>query len=320
MKEIDYSQWKMSLLYENENKRIYIDQSSGFKYTIYKLFSGIEVMYCNFVNNDQWSKPATFKVPKYFQIAYSHNGVFQLELNKGKTVWCDPGDLYVFHDINKRHYSDILTTDFHGFHLIITPDMIDKATHDYFIKYFKLSIADLYKKIHGLRPMFKLKSFDNAVHICEELYENILEEMIGVMRIKTIELLLLLYKTNLDQIHIYRSFTKETIEKTRKARAYMDENLDKNITVEYLCIKFDLTLTLFKNCFKELFQHAPYEYYLKTKMAKAAELLENTKQDILSIALEVGYVNSSSFARAFRKIYNTSPSKFRENKLFTKTQ
>ncbi|BAM22780.1 helix-turn-helix domain-containing protein [Streptococcus intermedius] len=320
MKEIDYSQWKMNLFYEDENKKIYIDTASEEKYIVYKLFSGIEVMYCNFVNNEQWSVPAIFEVPKYFQIAYSHNGALQLELNKGKTVWCDPGDLYIFHDVNRRYYSEVLTTDFHGFHLIITPETIDSETSAYFLKYFDLNVADLYKKIQTMKPVLKLKSFDNAIHICEELYENILEEMIGVIRVKTIELLLLLYETNINQVHIYRNFTKETIEKTRMAKAYIDANLEKNITVEYLCITFDLTLTLFKNCFKELYQHAPYEYCLKARMTKAAELLEHTNNDILSIALEVGYVNSSSFARAFRKVYHTSPSRFRENKLFTKFQ
>lgn len=66
-----------------------------------------------------------------------------------------------------------------------------------------------------------------------------------------------------------------------------------------------------KQGFRELFGKTMYEFSRELKMANAKSLLENRELTISQIAYEVGYLNVSHFARAFRKEYGQNPSDFR---------
>ncbi|MEM6802300.1 MAG: helix-turn-helix transcriptional regulator [Bacteroidota bacterium] len=50
----------------------------------------------------------------------------------------------------------------------------------------------------------------------------------------------------------------------------------------------------------------------KIRLQKAAEYLAYSGRDMLDIALEVGYETVASFSKAFKKLYDISPSKYRE--------
>ena len=63
--------------------------------------------------------------------------------------------------------------------------------------------------------------------------------------------------------------------------------------------------------FREMHGKSIYEYVRGLKMKNASHLLENLDLSISEIAGMVGYVNTSHFARAFRKEYGLNPSDFR---------
>lgn len=66
-----------------------------------------------------------------------------------------------------------------------------------------------------------------------------------------------------------------------------------------------------KQGFKEVFGKTIFEFSQELKMANAKSLLANREMSISQIAYEVGYLNVSHFARAFRKVYGMNPSDFR---------
>ena len=301
----------MHLKYEDENKKIYTQSKPDSEHIFFKLYPGIEIMLCSFDFQLQWGGK-TYQLPDYFQVSYSYNGIVQMELEKDRLSFIDPGDIYVIQNVKKTYHGKVTTPNYRGFNLLITPEFIPEPNQFIFKSQFDLDMEQLYKKICRNPTFFQLKLFDQAIHICEELFDSLIKEEIGLIRLKTIEFLMLLSKTDFNQFHVRQTFSSKNIKKTEAIKEYMDNHLEDYITIEKLCIQFEITPTLFKNCFRELFYHPPYEYLLKVRLAKAAELLEYTNKSIVTIAKEIGYKNSSNFTRSFKNMYKITPSQYRE--------
>lgn len=56
----------------------------------------------------------------------------------------------------------------------------------------------------------------------------------------------------------------------------------------------------------------PYNFLLNYRMTLAAKQLL-LKQKVTQVAYSVGYVDTKSFARAFKKVHHVSPSQYRES-------
>lgn len=311
MEGVNYKQWGMYLVHEDKDKKIYIQRDLVSKHLFFKVYPGIEIMLCSFDSDQQWGGQS-YQIPDYFQISYSHNGIVQMELEKDRLSYIDPGDIYVIQNAKRSYHGMVLTPNYRGFNILITPANLPDSIKATFEAQFGLGMDQLYKKICQNPIFFKLKSFDHAVHISEELYGCLLEENMGMIRLKTIELFLLMLKTDFNHFHVYQAFSNKNIVKTKAIKEYMETHISAYITIEQLCSRFDITPTLFKNCFRELFHHPPHEYLIKVRMAKAAELLEDTNQSILTIAKKTGYKNTSNFARAFKNMYKITPTQYRE--------
>jgi len=63
-----------------------------------------------------------------------------------------------------------------------------------------------------------------------------------------------------------------------------------------------------KNCFKEIYGIAIYQYYQKHRMNKAKAMLLSRKYTVKDVGIEVGYSNLSNFAKAFKKSFDQLPS------------
>jgi AraC-like DNA-binding protein len=58
---------------------------------------------------------------------------------------------------------------------------------------------------------------------------------------------------------------------------------------------------------------APIEYCRAVRLARACELLEAGHMPLKEIAVTLGYVDLSSFARAFRRAHGSPPGHFRKH-------
>lgn len=97
----------------------------------------------------------------------------------------------------------------------------------------------------------------------------------------------------------------------RKVLDFLVENYSQKVDLDALSDLAGLSRFHFTRAFKTSFGIPPYKYLLNLRISKAAELLRNTEIPITQIALNVGFVGSSEFARAFRQEMNCSPREFR---------
>lgn len=95
--------------------------------------------------------------------------------------------------------------------------------------------------------------------------------------------------------------------------AYVEENyynseLSLTMVADYFQITPTYLSTFFKQNMKEMFS----VYLTKLRICHAKELLEITNESVSKIALDVGYTNSNSFIRNFKKLEHVTPGEYRD--------
>lgn len=101
------------------------------------------------------------------------------------------------------------------------------------------------------------------------------------------------------------------------ALAYMEEHLDEKIRTEDIAEVCYCSKSTLEKLFKCVNGVSVRDYLIRRRMTKAArELVEEPKQDILTIAIKYGYSSNESFTRAFKQVWNCKPSEYRKKRYF----
>ena len=85
-----------------------------------------------------------------------------------------------------------------------------------------------------------------------------------------------------------------------------------DVSIEDIASFCGLNRNYFGKIFRDTIGKTPQEFLLSYRMAKAAQLLKETKLSIGTISTMVGYQNPLHFSRAFKNIYNCSPRYYRQ--------
>lgn len=113
-----------------------------------------------------------------------------------------------------------------------------------------------------------------------------------------------------SRITIYEHVTqRQTL--TKNIMEYLNENIDKAVTLENISNNFSYSLSSIKRIFKEETGNSIILYLNNLRMCRAKELLLSSDLSIGSIALALGFSNVYYFSTAFKKKWGISPTKFR---------
>lgn len=93
---------------------------------------------------------------------------------------------------------------------------------------------------------------------------------------------------------------------------YIAANLGTNINLSKLAAIADMSPHYFSELFKQSTGRSPHKYILLQKIERAKRHLRDPSRSIIDVGLEAGFQNPSHFARIFRKIAGTTPSRFRD--------
>jgi len=96
-----------------------------------------------------------------------------------------------------------------------------------------------------------------------------------------------------------------------KVMEYIDENLEKDITLQELANVLCLEKTYFLKKFKTAVGITPMAYIRNVRIEKAKEFLKYSDMNITQIAETVGFISVHHFSNCFSKYIGTSPSKFK---------
>ena len=133
------------------------------------------------------------------------------------------------------------------------------------------------------------------------------EEMLAL---KLKELIILL--TNTSNAPIVRSilsnlFTPVSI----TLRELIESHKYNDISVSELAQLANMSLSTFKREFNKIYSESPASYLRNAKLAKAADLIRVSDENISHIAWDCGFQDISHFSRAFKSKFGVSPSEYR---------
>lgn len=89
-------------------------------------------------------------------------------------------------------------------------------------------------------------------------------------------------------------------------------NCEKQLTAKGLAKRFNMNEEELKSEFKKWSYKSLPNFLTYTRITQGRIKLENTDLSIRSIAAKVGYINSSAFSQAFKRLYEISPTEFRK--------
>ena len=92
---------------------------------------------------------------------------------------------------------------------------------------------------------------------------------------------------------------------------YIADSLDTNISLAQLAAIADMSPHYFSELFRQSTGRSPHSYVLLQRIERAKQGLRDPRRSILDVGLDAGFQNPSHFARMFRKLEGSSPSRFR---------
>ncbi len=121
----------------------------------------------------------------------------------------------------------------------------------------------------------------------------------------------------LDELIEYSADRRENDEKKEhdyyihEAVVYIQQNYQRELSVDEVANFCKLNRNYFSRRFKELIGSTPQEFLIRQRLTSAAELLRLTDLPIKNIADQCGYTNQLHFSQAFKKYYGLPPREWR---------
>jgi AraC family transcriptional regulator len=97
----------------------------------------------------------------------------------------------------------------------------------------------------------------------------------------------------------------------RRAKDYLDANLDGDVSVKMLAEACGLSSTHFSRAFHRTTGASPHQWLLHRRIDKARRLLCDPDAPLAAVALNCGFANQSHFTRVFTRLIGISPGQWR---------
>lgn len=99
----------------------------------------------------------------------------------------------------------------------------------------------------------------------------------------------------------------------RRAKAYIEENLEETISLAAIANAAGLSPTYFAAQFKVSVGLRPHDYVMRRRIERAKEQLLDPNASIIEVALGVGFQTQAHFTTSFKKIVGETPCRWRNN-------
>jgi len=94
---------------------------------------------------------------------------------------------------------------------------------------------------------------------------------------------------------------------------YIDEHLDEPISLASLAGLARLSPFHFARAFSQSFGMPPHRYHTSQRIERAKTLLAWPSHSVTNIAIDLGFAETSSFTKAFRKMAGVTPTQYRRS-------
>lgn len=250
-------------------------------------------LHCGFENGEDLVKKSSYY--ERFVISYLVEGRGTVTMD-GKTFPIEKGDLY-----------------------FIVPSVVSqKTTKTNAYQYYYVAISgpdceEMFARAGYSKDSPVIKLNDEFVEklmsdICNTSMELTFSSMLN-MRISFLRLLEYLYRKNKQDETPISNKPSLVVESIKQ---YIDYNYQNEFSISDLSRMMHYTQPYLSRIFKEKCGKTIKAYITEFRINKACYLLRSSNLNVLEIALEVGFQDSSTFCRAFKRCKGCSPKQFRK--------
>jgi YesN/AraC family two-component response regulator len=197
--------------------------------------------------------------------------------------------------------------------LIKDPNEIDVIILDVMMP--KLRGTEVLRRLKKIAPEVKIvvltgySSKDIAIEALQGKADDYLEKPVAIEKLKETIDGLLEARQNASDIDA------ETVEgKIARVKDYTARNWDKRIGLPDAAAKVHLSPKYFSRIFNQQAGITYSDFCIEVKIDKAKELLRNTGYNVDQISDKIGYKNTESFTRIFKKRTGCTPTEYRAHK------
>ena len=97
----------------------------------------------------------------------------------------------------------------------------------------------------------------------------------------------------------------------KEALSFIEQHYSEDISIEDISSVCGLNRSYFSKVFRDTMGESPQGFLLHYRMARAAQLLTESRLPIRTISTMVSYPNQLHFSRAFKNVYGISPRDYR---------
>ena len=108
------------------------------------------------------------------------------------------------------------------------------------------------------------------------------------------------------------SVNKKDIDSIYKARDILIQNVVSPPSLTELAQQVELSVVKLTQGFRQVFDTSVFNYLHTYRMEKACRLLQTGSFNIYEVARSIGYANGDSFAKAFKKKFQVTPSLYQQ--------
>lgn len=97
----------------------------------------------------------------------------------------------------------------------------------------------------------------------------------------------------------------------RIAAELLEAHLDGNIALRQVAEACNLSVSHFARAFKQSFHTPPYRWLMERRVARAQDLMTNSRLSLAEIAVRCGFADQSALNRSFKRMHSVSPGLWR---------
>jgi len=187
------------------------------------------------------------------------------------------------------------------------------CSHELAMQYLPREIFDKLSVFARENSLSENPLFINLSHrtMLKELFEMKENDPIGPIRmlsgtIHLIEKFLFSFLRQ-EQAALPRTVKKNDLESMQHVEQILSSRLEGFPSLESLAHEVFMSTSKLKNLFKQVYGHTLYDYYNKSRLQRAKDLLITGQCSIKQAGSEIGFSNLSHFAKAFRKEFGILP-------------
>ncbi len=243
----------------------------------------------------------------------THCRAGRLEYQAGdRFFYLGEGDMAIHQSSDSQAMFRCPTGRFWGVSVIIHPEIAPRCT-SCLLQDVDVDLPQLHRKFCGGDRQFILRSTPGLANVFSQIYAVPEPYRKGYFKVKVLELLLFLSYLEPSQSQAgQRSYTKAQVQLAKQVFAYVREHRNRRLTAEMLAAQFHVSPEQLQRSVKNVYGKTLYQCIRAYKMQMAAAQLLETDRTVMDIASEVGYDNSSKFAKAFLDVVGVSPAQYRQ--------